>query len=157
FALANRKLFWADEENAQTETCAQSYSQLLTRGARGQCSPEPLYYVLQKAYLKRLPTNDNILWTHRLLSLASAAACVALIGAAIGATLGLPAALVGALVLVSEPLFHRFAAENRPYMMWTFWFTATVLSAAWLSSDRARARRYLAWCTLGVSALVLTL
>jgi len=109
FALANRKLFWADEENALTETCAQRYSQLLTRGARGQCSPEPLYHLLQKAYLKRLATNDNILWTHRLLSLASAAGCVALSVAASAATLGIPAALVGGLALVSEPLFHRFA------------------------------------------------
>jgi len=155
--VANRKLFWADEENAQAQTCAQSYHDLIARGAYAQCSPEPLYYILEKVYLKRLPTNDNILWTHRLISLLSAAGCVAVIVAVAARTLGLTAALAAALVLLSETLFHRFAAENRPYMLWTFAFTTTVLCAAWLSTERARARPRTAWSAFAISAGILTM
>ena len=156
--LARAKPFWLDEGFEIAEACRHSYLALLVRGAPGQCSPSPLYYLAQRLSVRSLDRfDDGIAVTYRRVSLIAAGLLVFATTLAMHARLGTTWALVAVALLASPPLFARYAAENRPYMSWLLLFALTVLAGAEAAArpwrETGRARRL----ALAVAALALSL
>jgi hypothetical protein len=113
-------------------------------------NPAPLYFVLEKLVVGRVARFDeSILVSYRAISLGSAALTLAVLYAVVLRRLGMAPALFALGSLASQPLFRRYAAENRPYMVWLFCFTVAVLaitdaaSRPW--SELGRLRRLALW------------
>jgi hypothetical protein len=156
--VARVKPFWLDEGFEIAEACRHSYLSLLVKGAPGQCSPSPLYYLAQRLSVRSLKRFDEgIAVAYRRVSLGAAALLLFLTTLALHVRLGAPWALAAAATLASQPLFAQYAAENRPYMSWLLLFALTVLVAAEAASrpwrDVGRAWRM----ALAASAVALAL
>ena len=155
--LAERKFFWTDEGFAQSTTCSQTYTDLFLHGGQGQCSPAPLYYVVQKLAIGALGADKSVLIKFRVLSLFSAAACIGLLLFVLSRYLGYAAAVFACFLLISQPIFHQFAAEDRPYMLWTALFTALIFASVVLVNNGRKPRKIewllLAFLSLGLSAV----
>jgi hypothetical protein len=156
--VARAKPFWLDEGFEIAETCRHSYASLLVRGAPGQCSPSPLYYLAQRLSVRSLGRfDDGIAVAYRRVSLIAAGLLVFTATLALHVRLGPAWALAAAAALVSPPLFARYAAENRPYMSWLLLFALTVLAGSEAAArpwrETGRARRV----ALAVAALALSL
>jgi hypothetical protein len=113
-------------------------------------NPAPLYFILEKLVVGRVARFDeSILVSYRAISLGSAALTLAVLYAVVLRRLGMAPALFALGSLASQPLFRRYAAENRPYMVWLFCFTVAVLaitdaaSRPW--SELGRLRRLALW------------
>jgi hypothetical protein len=133
--IARHKLFWTDEGHEIAEACGASYASLLLHGARPQVNPAPLYFILEKLAVGRVARFDeSILVSYRVISLGSAALTLAALYGVVLLRLGTAPALFALGSLASQPLFHRYAAENRPYMVWLFCFTVAVLAIAGAAS-----------------------
>ncbi len=147
--LAQRKIFTEDEAFQHVVTCPESYSTIVIHGGLSQCSRPPLYYLLQKAYLGLVPFDEAMQVSFRALSLVSGFLTVFLMFGWIAARLEWASALFATLLLLSQPIFHQFAAESRPYAFWV------LLYLAWLVILREGSRRsqaFLAASLTGVSA-----
>jgi hypothetical protein len=129
--VARLKPFWLDEGFEIAETCRHPYLSMLARGASGQCSPSPLYYLAQRLSVRSIGRFDEgIAVAYRRVSLVAAGLLLFLVTLALHIRLGPPWALAAAASLVGQPLFVHFAAENRPYMSWLLFFALTVVVAA---------------------------
>jgi hypothetical protein len=127
-SLAGYKLFWFDEGNEILNSCAKSYSYTLIHGALSQCSPAPLYYVLQKFVVTHVPLNgENILYFFRAISIVSAVLSLVVLFFGFTKYLGIAWGLFALLLMNNQGIFHTFGAENRPYMLWLFVFSATLI------------------------------
>jgi hypothetical protein len=91
--VARRKPFWLDEGFEIAETCRHPYLSLLVKGAPGQCSPSPLYYLAQRASVRSIARFDEgIAVGYRRVSLAAAGALLFLIVSVLFLRLGPPGA-----------------------------------------------------------------
>jgi len=133
--ISKHKPFWQDEDNAQVVSCAPSYWAILTKGAINQCSPAPLYYLLQKFNVNQIKVfNENILARYRLISIISCFFILLVFYFVFFKEVGAIWAFLILPPLILEPLFFQFSAEDRPYMLWISLFTFVVVIAARLSS-----------------------
>ncbi|HEY2943474.1 MAG TPA: hypothetical protein VGN09_13660 [Vicinamibacteria bacterium] len=156
--VARVKPFWLDEGFEIAEACRHSYLSLVVRGAPGQCSPSPLYYLAQRLSVRSLERFDErIAVSYRRVSLVAAGLLLFMTTLVLQTRLGAAWALVAAATLASQPLFVHYAAENRPYLSWLLLFALTVLAAAEAASrpwrEVGRARRM----ALAVAAIALAL
>jgi hypothetical protein len=147
--LAARKSFNEDEAFQHVVTCPESYSSILIHGGKSQCSPPPLYYLLQKTYLKMVPKDERVPVTFRGLSLASGVATAGLLFWVVSHYLGFVPALFSALLLQSQPIFHQFSEESRPYAFWSLLFLGWLIA---LRTHRRASQFGLALGLTGVSA-----
>ncbi len=119
---------WGDEGNEIVNSCSKSYSYMLIHGASAQCSPAPLYYVLQKIVVSHVPLYGKIiLYLFRVLSIVSAGLSLVFLFFGFTKYLGLSWGLFALLLMNNQAIFHSFGAENRPYMLWVFVFSATLI------------------------------
>jgi len=124
---AGYKLFWFDEGNEILNSCAKSYSNMLIHGASSQCSPAPFYYVLQKFVVSHVPLDGkNILYFFRAISIVSAALSLVVLFLVFTKYLGVLWGLFGVFML-DNGQFRYFGTESRPYMLWIFVFSATLI------------------------------
>lgn len=124
------KPFWLDEGFEITATCARSYASLIIEGAYGQCSPSPLYYVIQKGVIQlHSKWNEFILVSYRAVSLLSSLA-VLWLGLALFQELSWAALFFYLYLMLDQQVFLHFAVENRPYLLWLFCFVWQVAIAA---------------------------
>jgi hypothetical protein len=92
-------------------------------------NPAPLYFIFEKFAVSRVARFDeSMLLSYRVISLGSAALTLAVLYAVVLRRLGMAPALLALGSLASQPLFRRYAAENRPYMVWLSCFTIAVLA-----------------------------
>jgi len=125
---AGHKLLWFDEGNEILNSCSESYSYMLIRGASAQCSPAPLYYILQKFVVSYVPLyGKNILYLFRAVSIVSACLSLAVLFFGLTKHVGVGWGLFALFLLNNQGIFHQFGAENRPYMLWIFVFSATLI------------------------------
>ncbi|MEW6055596.1 MAG: hypothetical protein AB1540_03205 [Bdellovibrionota bacterium] len=158
FFLATHKPFWDDEAIGINSSCTAPYFTLLSGGAPSQCSPQPLYYLLNKWTVSKLGSFDHgILWKLRLEGLIASTLLIAVVFLSIGMGLGLPWALLSIVLMNNQPLFHQYAAETRPYAVWLFFFGATTLLGARLSSKGFSGIRNVEKGTFAALSLGLTL
>jgi hypothetical protein len=156
--VARAKPFWLDEGFEIAEACRHSYLSLLIKGAPGQCSPSPLYYLAQRLSVRSLDRFDEgIAVTYRRVSLIAAGLLLFATTLALHSRLGAPWALAAAATLASQPAFARYAAESRPYMSWLLLFALTVIAAAQAGSRPWRETRRGGRAALAVSAVALSL
>jgi hypothetical protein len=156
--VARFKPFWLDEGFEVAESCRHPYLALLVKGAPGQCSPSPLYYLAQRASVRSLSGFDErVAVGYRRVSLAAAALLLFATVAVLFARLGPPWGLAAAASLASQPLVVQYAAENRPYTSWLLLFALALLAGADAASrrwrDLGRGRRV----ALALSSLALSL
>jgi hypothetical protein len=154
---AGQKPFWFDEALEIFHTCATSYASLLVHGGAGQCSPAPLYYLVQKLLVAQIGLSAGILYTFRTISMVSAVLTLSVLFVVFTRYLGLVWGMLALLALTYSPLFVYFAAENRPYLLWVGVFTATLLLVASLAAQPWEAIRIRAKLLLGVLLVALTL
>ncbi len=128
--LSAHKPFWGDEAQEILQTCEQESAHMATDGAIGQCSPLPIYYILQRtqARIGSIAGEGIAIWTRRI-SLLAAVGLVAVMVWMLYPQGGLPAFL-GAASVIDNPLFFQFAAEARPYMLW-LWAYALAMGLFW--------------------------
>jgi hypothetical protein len=122
---------------------------LMAVGATGQCSPNPLYYVVQELSLNTLVNtfDASILWKYRAVSLGSCFLLMALLVFCLNAQLGIFPAVMGLLALSNAGIFQVYSAENRPYLLWVLFFAASFF---WTSQSKNRGRGF--WA-LGIGLL----
>lgn len=139
--LALHKPFWLDEGHEIVRTCDQPAGTLLLRGAY-ECSPAPLYWILQGFVVRSVePLGLALRLEYRAVSLTAAAVTLLLLLLGPGRRLGVPSALVAFSVLLTDPAFHFYAAQNRAYMTWAAITTILVVAASEASVlDDARFR-----------------
>jgi hypothetical protein len=133
---AEHKLFWLDEGIEVLESCNQPYSSILLDGPANQCSPAPLYYILQKFVLSRATISEGILVSFRTVSIGSAVLTLLVLLFGFARHPGLSWGLLSLMVVTFGTQFGRFAAENRPYMLWVFLFTASLILTSSLAYRR---------------------
>ena len=156
--LALHKPFWGDEGFDLLNTCPSAYGSTLFEGVSGQCSRAPLFYIFQRLINVNLSHLDqNILIWYRGMSLASSGLCLIVFLFSMEWLLGAASALVGFVMFINQPIYHQFAAEARPYMMWIFTFTALLCSSSYIASKKSSAHTGLAKLVFGLSALSLTM
>jgi hypothetical protein len=127
--LALHKPFWLDEGHEIVRTCDQSSLRLLLHGAY-ECSPAPFYWIAQSAVVRSVePLGLALRLEYRAVSLTAAAATLVLLLLGLR-RLGFAAALVAGSVLLADPGFHFYAAQNRGYMTWVAVTTLLVVIAA---------------------------
>lgn len=153
------KLFWTDEGLEVLANCDLSIPLMFKEGAGGQASPNPLYYVIQKANL-RLVSNfsSDILYQYRRVSIFAAGILVVLLFYFFVQQFGVVAAFVGVGALLQQQIFHYFAAENRPYMLWLLLF---FLWTVWVSRFQGKLaelnlKNFLITLTLSIGSVLLT-
>ncbi len=155
--LALHKPFWGDEGYDLINSCPGTYGAMLLKGTPGQCSHAPLFYLFQRFINLNLGNLDqNILIWYRGASLASSALCLAVFLFSVEWLLGAAAALLGFVMFINQPIYHQYAAESRPYMMWIFTFTALLCSSSYIASKKATKHTTLAKIGFGLAALSLT-
>jgi hypothetical protein len=131
---ASHKLFWVDEALEIFHVCTEPLSATLINGAPGQCSPPPFYYLLQTLIVRSVAfTGESVLLSYRFISLAAAALCLALVLWFFSKKLGSAIGLLSLILLNGQPIFWHFSAENRPYMLWLFLFTALMFATVVLT------------------------
>ena len=123
---AGHKLFWFDEALEVLDSCGESYFSIAGHGAHNQCSPAPLYYLLQKFIVSHVGISEGILYSYRTISIVSAVLILIVVFFAFSNRIGSAWALVAVMVIINAEFF-RFAAENRPYMLWMFIFAASLM------------------------------
>jgi hypothetical protein len=125
--LARSKYFWTDESLDLTYTCPNKLSDTLLNGGVGQCSPPPLYYLVERISIPVLNSfiGDPLLLA-RVISLVAAALALSLFFLIFAKALTPAFGFFSLIFLINQPTFHHFAAENRPYMLW-LWLYAFVL------------------------------
>jgi len=124
---AAHKPFWFDEAVEVLESSSQPYSSILLDGPARQCSPAPLYYVFQKLVVARASISQSILTSYRAVSIASGVSTLVLLLIWFTRRLGPSWGVLSVMTLAFGPQFLRYAAENRPYMLWVFLFTAALI------------------------------
>lgn len=126
FNRSSEKLLWFDEAHEINATCALSAYDLVLAENVGQCSLSPFYYLVQKFFLHftlfdgavRAP--ENLPVYYRLVSLFSGIGLLVFLCFS-GRTLILPFFLpLLILTFLNQDIFHLYAIENRPYMLWLF-------------------------------------
>lgn len=128
--LALHKPFWLDEGHEIVRTCDQTAATLLLRGAY-ECSPAPLYWLLQSAVVRSVePLGLALRLKYRAVSLTAATLTLLIVLLGLRRRLGLATALVAFSVLLTDPAFHHYAAQNRAYMTWVLITTILVVTAA---------------------------
>lgn len=160
--LALKKPFWVDEGYEIVVSCAMAPSAMFRDGMAPQCSPNPLYYWVQKVVVESLflgRFDVEILWKYRVLSLISAAFFLALIYLFFSRAFNELVGLVALFGISSAAIFHNYSAENRPYSLWLLLFVTTLISAFRISrpgtpDGRSRTRNRI---LVIVSALALVL
>jgi hypothetical protein len=128
--LALHKPFWLDEGHEIVRTCDQPALMLLTKGAY-ECSPAPLYWIAQSSVVRSVePLGLSLRLQYRAVSLTAATLTLLILLLGLRRRLGLAVALVAFSVLLTDPAFHFYAAQNRAYMTWVVITTLLVMTAA---------------------------
>lgn len=120
---AQKKWLWGDEGLELTYTCPEPRTAMLFNGAKGQCSPNPLYYILQKTIVHVLdpfPMDPLLLW--RATSILGGLLCVLLLWFSAQIFLGPWTALLVPIALASQPIVQLYSVESRPYITWVLCF-----------------------------------
>jgi hypothetical protein len=129
--IARVKPFWRDEGYEIADSCRPSVMSLLVSGPPHECSPSPLYFVAERLSVRAIARfDDTITVAYRRVSLAAAALLLLVTVAVLFARLGPAWGLAAAASLASQPLFVRYAAENRPYMAWVGLFGVAMIVGA---------------------------
>lgn len=161
YSLAQVKPFWLDEAIEIKSLQEVTYGSIVRSGAPRQCSPHPFYYLLQKPIIDFTPVLDaSILNKFRWIALAASTGTLLIfcffifqtLGQPFGHTYGISWALLGLAMVINQPIFKRFSAENRPYMLWVFLFTTLLVLGPLISGQRqgleSRNRKFLYWLFL---------
>ncbi len=154
--LALHKRLWTDEGNEILSNCPQGWLSL-AQGADTQCSPSPLYYFFLKLTVLPIHVFDQtILLSYRSVSLGAAFALGVVFFLYLGFRWGWASGLIGLLALAQQGLFHQYAAENRPYMLWllVFFVHLCCFSDLWTTAqDRTRTLKSAGFVALSSLAL----
>jgi hypothetical protein len=156
-SLARQKLFWFDEAHEVLGACARPYASIVVDGPYDQCSPAPLYYLIQKSVVGHVGMSPSILTTYRFISISAAILTLLILHLGFSRYFGLSMALLALMVLSSRPDFFQFAAENRPYMLWLLLFTAALMLASSMAHREWRNVRPVSKACLGIVLVALTL
>ncbi len=131
---------------------------MMATGIWGQCSPNPLYYVVQKNVvvpLLRGHFNQSILWKYRFLSLVSGSLILVSTFGTVFCGLGSLPGILALFGLTNAGVFHLYSAESRPYMFWLLIFSASLLLAIFLGVRKESSTA--SWQKIGLTALLLSL
>jgi len=152
------KPYWRDESNSLVNACFTSYQKMFEVGAISQSSPNPIYFAFQKEVVA---SNRNfgpgLMVKYRAVSIGAAAMLAFIILWTIGWRLGVPWGLFGMLAVTQKEMFQRYAAEDRPYMLWISFFSLVLLLGANISSKYSKDRHRLLYWFYFVAMLGLVL
>ena len=170
------KPFWLDESNGIVLTLSGSNMDLI-KAAQGQCSVSPLYYILDRAWLRTYSENPVLEWNllvfFRLLP--SLYFALSVFAALLFLYRWIPSQVsksvkwnwvsrwllptwLGSL-FATHSLAVYYAKETRPYSLWLLFsvvqFVMFLISAEWISDrDWIRKRFAFWWAFAGVSFLL---
>ncbi|OFZ78517.1 MAG: hypothetical protein A2583_05530 [Bdellovibrionales bacterium RIFOXYD1_FULL_53_11] len=125
-ALAARKFFWWDEGLTQDIVRNESFARLVFSRGIPQTSINPLYYLLQKAFLMLPGVDAHVLVGSRIMNLVTAAALVLAVFWFFRKISGYAGAALALWLLFRQTLFFEYSAEDRQYMIWLLFFSMSL-------------------------------
>jgi len=155
---ATYKWFWLDEANEILNSCAVSYSTILIKGPPPECSPAPLYFILQKTVLTIVPLNgDGVLILYRIISLGSVFLCLALLFWSVQKYMHFILGILALTLMNNQQILHTYAAENRPYALWMLVFTGCLILFSVMAAKSTHEMKRPQKIILAVAILMLNL